>query len=310
MVTETTDAPQYTNWGRWGEDDQRGSANQIEAGEIIRAAGLVKQGRAIPLGLPLKTGVPISHTRTPPTHLMMISGADFAAGTKIAGGLFQAADDYLAMATAAGTHVDALSHFWYDDKLYNGHPGTSIRSSGARRLGIENLPSLIGRGVLLDVPALHGVDHLEPAHPVSSDELATCAARIGVDVGKGDIVLVRTGWHQVYFTDRDEYYRSAPGINLDGARWLAERDVAAVGSDNTAVEVKPPNPHGGHSEFEGGSPGPVSHRLLIRDCGIYLIELLDLEELAAAGGTEFLFVMAPLRIVGGVNSPVNPIAVL
>jgi kynurenine formamidase len=236
---------------------------------------------------------------------MSLDGGDFDAGLRIHGGAYEAADDYIFMACAGGTHVDSLAHFWYDGQLYNGHSRSQIRSTGAMRLGIENLPYLVGRGVLLDVPARLGQEHLDGSHVVSPEDLEGCAEAAGVAVGPGDIVLIRTGWARVFYSDLPRYRASAPGIGLDAARWLASRDVTAVGSDNTAVETLT-----GPAVFEGGSMGPVSHRVLIRQCGMYVMELMDLEELSEARATEFLFVMAPLRIVGGVNSPVNPLAIL
>jgi kynurenine formamidase len=303
MTELVESAPTISNWGRWGAEDERGATNLITGNDVLGASRLVKDGRTFPLGQLIKQNVPISHTRTAPQHFMSIDGGDFAAGLHLDGD-FESADDSIVMACAGTTHVDALSHFWYDGQLYNGHPGTSIRSSGAKRCGIENLPSLVGRGVLLNFPAFRGVEHLEGGEALSALDLAACAEHEGVSIGRGDIVLIRTGWSQQYYKDVAVYYQSSPGINLDAARWLAEREVTAVGGDTTAVEVLT-GPH----RFEGGSHGPISHRLLIRDCGIYIIELLDFEEIGAAGATEFLFVMAPLRIVGGVNSPVNPIAI-
>jgi kynurenine formamidase len=295
-----------SNWGRWGADDERGALNLVSAAGIIRAAGLVRQGRTISLGLPVRRdNVPFSGIRSPAMHFMTLDGGDFAAGVKIGGGTYQAADDYLFMACAGSTHVDALAHFWYDGQLYNGHSADRVRSYGATRCGIENVAGLATRGVLLDVAAFRGVDHLAGGEAITASDLQACAEAADVDVGPGDCVLIRTGWLRVFHDDPAGYDQSQPGIDTSAARWLAERDVCAIGADNFAVEVLL-----GPMTFEGDAPGPVSHRFLIRDCGIYLIELLDLEELSAAAAAEFLFVLAPLKIEGGVNSPVNPLVIL
>jgi kynurenine formamidase len=301
-ATDQTE-PKLSNWGRWGDQDERGSANFVSGDDIRRAAHLVKNGVVFALGQPLDRNQPISHTRSPALHFMSRDGGDYAAGERLEGD-FESADDSIVMACAGGTHVDSLAHFWYGGQLYNGHSGNSIRSSGAQRCGIEKLPSLVGRGVLLNFPAFRGVDHLAGAEPISGQDMQDCADAAGVTIERGDIVLVRTGWSQVYHQSVDTYYANAPGINLDAARWLVEHEVAAVGGDTTAIEVST-----GKHRFEFGSHGPIAHRLLIRDAGTYMIELLHLEELGAAGATEFLFMMAPLRIVGGVNSPVNPLAI-
>lgn len=292
------------NWGRWGEEDERGAANLLTRGGVLAAARLVRSGNVYPLGLPIqREGMPVHPIRTPPQHFMAVDGGDYAAGLRLKGD-YEAADDYLFTACHAGTHIDALAHSWYDGLLYNGHSGDRVRSYGATRCGIENVPSLVARGVLLDIAALHRVDHLDQGHVVTPDDLEGAAAAQGVEVGAGDAVLVRTGWLRVFAEDRDAFFAGSPGLGLEAGRWLARRDVVAVGADNMALEVET-----GTELYEGGDPTPEVHKLLIRDCGIYILELLDLEDLAEDGASEFLFVVAPLRIRGGVGSPVNPIAV-
>lgn len=147
--------------------------------------------------------------------------------------------------------------------------------------------------------------HLADTHTISPQELISCADAAGVSVRRGDVVLIRTGWRTVFNSDPQRYVSSAPGIGIEAARWLAEQQVAAVGSDNMAVEVQT-----AHDRFEDGSAAPECHKLLIRDRGTYLIELLNLEELATHAAAEFLFVAAPLKILGGSGSPLNPLAIL
>jgi len=149
------------------------------------------------------------------------------------------------------------------------------------------------------------VRYLPADHVITSAELASCAKAQGVEVGSGDCVLVRTGWYTVFPVDRDRYYAASPGVGLDGARWLAERSVAVVGADNLAFE-----PTVGIDGYEGGELTSAVHRLLIRDYGIYIIELLDLGLIAADKIHEFMFCAAPLPIVGGIGSPLNPLAIV
>lgn len=288
------------NWGRWGPEDERGAANLMTPAQVTAAAGLVHTGRVFSLSLPINSrDVPVLPGRASPQHFMRRDGGDYAAGLTRKGG-FETTDDVVLLPTHAGTHIDALAHVADEGQLYNGYPLSGVRSNGAARCGIDKLPALVGRGVLLDICALKGVDRLEPGYVISPEDLQAWEERRSISVGEGTVVLIRTGWLSVF---RDEgpqaFFEAEPGIGMAAAQWLAERDVVAVGADNGAVEVVP---------TEDGRPGPV-HRVLVRDCGIYLMEMLELDELAAAGVDEFLFVAAPLAIAGGAGSPINPIAI-
>lgn len=293
------------NWQRWGEKDERGAANFIDDEQRVAAARLVRTGRVYSLALPLRGDtLPSSPLRGRMQHFMTIDGGDFAAGVRLKGD-YQCADDWLSMPSQVGTHIDGLAHVWYDDRLYNGHAASSVRSYGATRCGIENLEHLVTRGILLDVAALLGVEHLPAEHVITPEELERAAKRAGVELRPGDVVLIRTGWYRVFASDRERYDAAQPGIGLAAARWLASREVAAVGADNLAIEATV-----GADGFENGDTSSAVHKLLLRDHGIYLIELLDLERLAADRVSEFLFVVAPLPIVGGVGSPLNPLAIV
>jgi kynurenine formamidase len=292
--------PAQGNWGRWGRGDERGAANFITAERVLEAASLVRSGRVYSLSLPVQQqGVPIFPRRAPCLHFMTLDGGDYAAGLKRKAG-YQSADDYISLPTHGTTHIDSLAHVWYDDHLYNGYLGSVVRSSGARKLGIEKLRQLVGRGVLLDLAAWKGVPHLAPGEVISGADLRACAAHQGVELRAGDIVLFRTGWQQLFKEQGSEvFFASEPGIGLDAARYLGELGIAGVGSDNYGIEAVP---------TENDEPAPV-HRMLIRDYGVYLIELLALDELAADRRYEFMFVIAPLLITGGTGSPVNPLAI-
>lgn len=301
---ETTTTP--SNWGRWGDDDERGAANFATPEVLLAALCAVRRGVVVSLADEIRRDrVPVAPTRTPATHLMSLDGGDFAGGYSIQGSSHGVADDYLFMACQGTTHVDALGHLWYDGALYNGFSADRVRSYGATRLGIENLGYLVTRGVFLDVARHRGVPHLDNTHSISVEDLRACADAAGVTVRSGDVVVIRTGWRTVFDTDPQRYFATSPGIGLETAHWLAEQQVAAIASDNVAIEVQT-----AHERFEGGSVAPECHKLLIRDCGTYLIELLNLEELALHDTAEFLFVAAPLKIRGAVGSPLNPLAIL
>lgn len=288
------------NWGRWGAQDERGLANLLTPERTAAAASLVRKGRVFNLALPLEDrSLPVLPGRPAPQHYMRRTGTDYAAGVKRRGG-FESMDDVIMMATHGATHVDALAHVGDEGLLFNDVPIATVRGNGAKRLGIDKCPPLVGRGVLLDLCRHLGVDRLDKAQVIDDGLLEACMEAQGTPVEAGTIVLVRTGWLSVFAEEGSEaFFASEPGIGMEGARWLANRDVVAIGLDNFAVEVIP---------TETGMPAPV-HRYLIRDCGMYLMELFHLDELADARVNEFLFVAAPLGIVGGLGSPLTPLAI-
>jgi hypothetical protein len=153
---------QIGNWGRWGEDDERGSLNLLDSRKILQSASFVREGRVFSLSLPIRQkNVPIFPGRNPMMHFMAVDGGDYAAGARTGAGDVKHADDYIVMATHGTTHIDALAHLWAENQMYNGHPGDLVRSSGAKKNGIQNVEWIVSKGVLLDIAAYLEVDHLE-----------------------------------------------------------------------------------------------------------------------------------------------------
>jgi len=278
------------NWGRWGVDDQRGTLNYITPAVTRAAAALVRAGRTYDLGMKVEAAAPRTATRLPTIRATRRRGG--AAGRAFA-------DDYLTLNTHGATHIDSLAHVWWDGRLYNGHDAEQHVTSwdGATRNGIETMGGFATRGVLLDVAAHAGVPHLAHGTRISAADLEATARQQGVEVRAGDALLVRTGWIRVWDTDRAAYLRDTPGLGEEGMlEYLHDHKVAAVGADNVAVEAWDP------------SVVIPLHTPLIRGFGMVLLELMDLEALAADRVWEFMFVAAPLRITGGVGSPLNPLA--
>lgn len=287
------------NWARWGPDDEVGAPNLIGPEKVRTAVQLVTQGKVIALGQPLGPQTPVPEHRKRVERLMMRDGGDYAAGGRSAGG-FQFAEEVLGFAAHSGTHIDALAHAWYDDKLYNGFSSHTVRSTtGAQRCGADKLVPMVTRGLLLDLAARRSTPY-EAGDVVTRADLQAAARAAGVRPRDGDVVLLRTGWFGRHSADPQQYLAGEPGLGRDGAAWLAEAGVAVVGADNYAIEVLP---------FPDEDVFPV-HKLLMRDYGIPLIEGMVLDQLAEAGAGEFLFVAAPLPVVGGTASPVCPLAVL
>jgi kynurenine formamidase len=285
------------NWNRWGSEDERGALNHIDDKAVKRAAALVSTGQVISLTQALSPRTPFPPHRAGMQHFLGRSGGDYAAGARRPGG-FQFAEDTLLMPAHIGTHIDALCHAWYDDKLYNGFPGSGTRgTTGAIRCGIDKMGPIVTRGLLLDIAALRG-GLLPDGAAIGIDDLVQASRAAGGEPAKGDVVLIRTGWAERQTAAVS--FDAEPGIDAAAALWLAEREVAVVGADNFAVEVLP---------FATGTVFPV-HQRLIRDFGIPLLEGLVLQPLSETGRHSFLFAANPLPVVGGTGSPISPMAIL
>jgi kynurenine formamidase len=287
------------SWGRWGAGDEKGALNLIDAAKVKSAVALVREGRVVSLAQPLSPKTPVPKHRAPMIHLMGRDGGDYAAGGRRPGG-FQFAEDTMVVSTHFGTHIDALCHAWYDDELYNGFSGNTIRSTtAAARCGVDKMPPIVSRGVLLDLVRLKG-GPLAPGTTIGKTDVQAAADAAVGGFQAGDVVLIRTGWLESVLGTKDVDFDAEPGIDVEAAEFLAEAGVAIIGADNFAVEVLP---------FPKGKVFPV-HQRLIRDYGIALMEGAMLKPLAEAGATAFCFVAAPLPIVGGTGSPLTPVAIL
>jgi kynurenine formamidase len=291
--------PRPGNWGRWGADDQLGAYNILTGQHVLDAVALVRTGLVVPLGQVLGPKTLVPPHRKQVERFMTRDGGDYAAGARRPGG-FQFAEEVVSFAAHSGTHIDALSHAWSGDLLYNGHPSTAIRSTtGAAKCGAENLRPVVTRGVLIDMVAQRGRG-LTVGETIGADDLDRTLTAAGVSLRAGDAVLIRTGWEAMARSDPEACFEGEPGISADAALWLAARDVVLVGADNYAVEVQPSPP----------GTGFPAHQVLIRDHGIPLIEGLLLDELSGTGRAEFLLACVPSPVVGGTAAQVCPIAIL
>jgi kynurenine formamidase len=294
-----------SNWGRWGDADQRGTLNFITPEVVLRAKQSVRRGVVFSLGLPLAADGPQigQGGRTNPLHYMSALHVGYGADPQG----FRYNDDVVVLPLQCATQWDALSHVYYGGALYNGVPPDAVTSSGASRNSIDSIDNgILSRGVLLDIARLEGVPRLPAGFPIQPEHLSRAAEEQGVRVEPGDVLLVRTG-HITVFTrdgDREGYMRRMPGLTLACAEWLWEKQVAAVASDTNAVEVIP---------FEDPTTPLPFHLVCIRDMGLTLGEMFDLEALAedcAREGEWTCLLAAPvLKVRGGVGSPLNPLAV-
>ena len=309
VVRET--AARCRNWGKWGPDDERGTLNYITPEHVAKAAGLVKRGSVFSLAIPFSLKGPQkadSPRRFNPIHRMMLTGTDFISGGMTMPGGVGFADDMIIMPLQCGTQWDALSHCFLDGKMYNGYDAGEVTSQGAKRNGIEKVArGIVGRGVLLDIARFHGVPWLKPGYAITTADLEAAMKAHKVDVGEGDIVIVRTGHIGLVRHNGawgDYAGGDAAGLSFFTAEWIHDRHVAAVATDTWGMEVRPneiPNTY-----------QPL-HQVFIPSMGLTIGEIFDLEELAEDCATdgvyEFFFTAPPLPFTRAVGSPTNPLAI-
>ncbi len=255
--------------------------------------------RVFDLAQPLGPGIPVS-----PSHPGFEMALVRRHGDRIRADGGSASNEMMVLGGHTSTHIDALCHVSHCGRLYGGVEAGEAQQGGRFSAhGVETIPLTFCRGVLLDIATLHGVDCLEPGAPVTPQDLEAAAERQRVEVRAGDAVLVRTGWPR-HWHDPQTFLgtvHGAPGPDLEAARWLARRKILLTGAETLAYEHIPPGK--GHALL------PV-HRELLVEAGIYILEMLSLGELAAAGISEFLFVLTPLKVEGATGVPVRPVAIV
>ena len=304
-------AEKLSNWGRWGKDDQIGTLNNVTSADLINAGKLIKKGKVFSLGLSLKEPIQsgLFGGRWNPIHTMLATGTDAAAGNQdVPSPYLRYADDAINMPCQASTQWDALCHIFLDDKMYNGYDAKLVDARGAKKLGIEHVrDKMAGRGVLLDVARHKGVESLDDGYAITNADLDACAKAQGVDIRKGDFVIVRTG-HQERCLKKNDWHGyaggDAPGVAFETCYWIREHDIAAICTDTWGCEVRP------NETNEANQPW---HWVVIPAIGISMGEIFYLKELAedcmADNVYEFFFTAPPLHLPGAAGSPINPQAI-
>ena len=293
------------NWGRWGPDDQAGALNYISSDLVAAAAQSVREGVSISLGADFP--VDLAPDNLYPAHHMMVLAGDARGDHGVPG--LETTMDYVGVNYhgMACSHIDALCHVFVEGRMYNDRPASDVRSSGARTNDVMVAANGVhGRGVLLDLPALHGADWLEPDTVVTPEELLACEAEQGISLSEGDIVLINTGRYQrrAELGPWDTQNPGLAGLSALCAPLLHERRIAVLGADG----VNDPLPSAGID----GWAMPL-HMCCLVGMGVHLLHNLDLRALTAHCRERrrytFLFTCSPLRIVGGTGSPLNPVAI-
>lgn len=282
---------EISNWGRWGKDDQLGTLNLITPQIRKQAAELVQEGISVSLSTDLDVNPGINNSQ-PFEHKL----ARFGQWTM---------DTYsINYHGYTHSHLDAARHIAVDGKIYNGYPEESIEQVGSGTMGVHHMKEgIFTRGVLVDIPLLKGVPYLEPGTPITTEDLIAWEKKSNIKIKSGDVLLIRTGrWALEKVKGEWKFDEKAAGLHASTAHWLKERGVAVLGSDGSA-DVLP-------SGCEGQTH-PI-HQLVLIGLGMPILDNLNLEDLAKVATDqnrwEFLLVVAPMRIIGGTGSPVNPIA--
>ena len=298
-----------SNWGRWGPDDQLGTLNLITPEKRVEAARLVREGIAIGCARPVSTEMAADAENPPPVHFMVKSGEAYVTPSGARLGPRQVARDFIGMIFhgITVTHVDALSHIFWNGKMYGGRPAEAVTTeTGATEHSIEVLKDGVAtRGVLLDIAGVRGVDWLEAGEAVFPEDLEAAEEAQGVHVEEGDALCLRLGW----YTRRQQVGPAPrslgrPGLHAAALPWLHRRGVALVAADATH-DVQP----SGYTRLDI----PV-HQVGIVAMGLWLVDSADFEELTRKcqerARWEFMYSMAPIRFQGATGSPLTPLALL
>lgn len=299
-----------SNWGRWGKEDQLGAMNLITPEKRLKAVSLVKKGVTVTMARPI-VAEPSADSPVPPTLHMIESGEGWNTTPGKKDQATHNASEYIGFVFHGYimTHVDALSHWFDGDKMYNGHPADAIRTRGGATMeSIDLLKNgVVTRGVLFDFPTLKGVDYMQEREAIFPEDLDAAEKKFNVKVEAGDLLLIRTGnWERrkaLGPRSPNAEGGGASGLHAACLPWLRERDIAMLGGD-LAQDVIP----SGYSEFSL----PV-HQVILTAMGCWILDNCNFEDLARIckeeNRYEFLTVVTPLRMANGTGSPVNPIAI-
>ena len=300
VLTYTAASADSEKWypSVYGPGDTLGAINNLSDDKVVDAARLVKTGKTYPLGVVTGWATPAYAPRT--YSITVLQGGD-GTGKTLGKNLATGNDDLLFTWMGIGSQIDGLGHMGINHVYYNGLKAEDfVAPTGLKQLSIEKLPPIVTRGVLIDMTHHYGVEMLAEGTAYNSKEIKTQAKIQDISINKGDVVLFYTGWINLVGVDNERLMTGAPGLGMDGAQYLAERGVVAVGSDTWGLEVIPAE--------DPELVFPV-HPLLLAKHGVYILENMDVRALVADRGWEFLFVLGQPRFEGAVQAVINPIAI-
>jgi kynurenine formamidase len=289
------------NWypSKWGKDDTLGALNYLSSAKVMAASKLITTGKTYSLGITVNTTTPAYPPRTCSIYIVQPGQTGSAEGLGHTHTTYN--DDILNCWNGIGTQLDGLGHIGVGDKYYNGLKwGEFAQIGGLKKLGTDKLPPMVSRGVLLDMAAFLGVDLVKEGTAFNKAEIDGAAAKQGVQIREGDVVLFHTGWLSLIDKDPKRFGSVEPGLGREGARYLVSKGVVAVGADTWGLEVIP---------FEQGAGVFEVHQILLPRSGTYILENINTAELAKDKAYEFLFVLGQNKYEGAVQSMINPVAI-
>ena len=283
---------------KFGPDDQIGNVNYITPAKTLAASKLVTKGKAYRLGVETNKDTPAYGTRT--FNIIVLQPAQ-AGGTTIGPNKVTYNDDIINGWVGVGSQIDGLGHLGIDGLYFNCNKANDFTApDGLKKLGIEKVPAIATRGVLLDMAGYFNSDIVKEGTAFNRAEIEGAMKKEGIrSIEQGDVVLFYTGWQKLSGKDNKRFISMNPGLGREGAHYLASLGVAMVGSDTPNFEVLP---------FEKDAGVYEVHQILLALNGIHILENMNTEEMVKDQAWEFLFTLGPPRITGGVQAIINPIA--
>jgi kynurenine formamidase len=282
---------------KWGPDDEIGAANYMTPELTLKAVQLVKTGKTYALGIPVGSTTPAYPPRSFKVTIVQPgqAGSPGLGPTKTTYN-----DDIIEGWAGVGSQIDGLGHIGIEHVYYNGNKLADFADpTGLKKFGIEKIPPIVARGVLLDMAAHYGTDVVKEGTAFNVKEIEEVAKKQGVEIRQGDVVIFHTGWVGLIGKDDKRYSAAEPGLGVEGAKYLVGKGVVAIGADTWGLEVLP---------FESKNVFEV-HQILLPMNGTYILENMNTADLAKDKAYEFLFVLGTARFKGGVQGMINPVAI-
>jgi len=282
---------------KYGADDEIGAANLITSASVLKAARLIKTGKTYPLAVAIDKNLPAFRHRS--FHLTNVQPGQ-AGGASTGPNKFTFNDELVVGWTGVGTQLNGIGHIGIDNVYYNGHHAPDfVTIEGVTKLGIEKVPPIVARGVVLDMTAPFGGATVPQATEFKVADIEAALQRQGIAIEAGDVVLFNTGWLELIGKDDKTFLEVEPGIGMEAGRWLADKGIVAFGGDTWASEIYP---------AADGQEFPVNQFMLAKN-GIYNLELIDSRKLVRDKVWEFLFVLGQPLYKGSTQVNINPVAI-
>lgn len=281
----------------YGADDRLGAVANLSPEKTASAARLITEGKTYALGQVTSRETPAYAPRRYDVYIMQPSDGS---GTPMGENLAVGNDDLVQTFVGIGSQIDGLGHMGVDHRYYNGvHVSDFVTPAGLTQFGTQDIPPIVTRGVLLDMTEIFEASPVADGTAFNRAEVDEAAERAGITIEKGDVVLFHTG-AMAAAEGSTELMATHPGLGVEGANYLADLGVVAIGADTAALEAIP---------FENAARPFEVHQTLLAKRGVYILENMVTTELAADGVTEFFFSLGIPRLNGTVQAIINPVAI-